>query len=75
MSSGSLLENLRFDHLRHHWRFYLSVLCGVVVWLLPIPQIDVTTREMRNTTLTHGVVSFFFNTVILALAVNVVFKG
>ena len=30
---------------------------------------------MRNTTIAHGVVSFFFNTVILALAVNVVTRG
>jgi uncharacterized membrane protein len=33
--------------------------------------VDVTSTRIRRTTLVHGVVSFFYNTVILALAVNV----
>jgi uncharacterized membrane protein len=33
-------------------------------------QFSVTSRPMRRLTLTHGVLSFFFNTVILSLAVN-----
>jgi uncharacterized membrane protein len=35
-----LLKTLRFSHFRHHGRFYLSVLCGIGVWLLPIPGMD-----------------------------------
>ena len=34
-------------------------------------DVDVTSTALRRTTLVHGVVSFFYNTVILALAVNV----
>jgi uncharacterized membrane protein len=35
-----------------------------------VSDVDTTSREMRNTTIAHGVVSFFYNTVILAFAVN-----
>lgn len=34
------MPNTHLDHFRHHGRFYVSVLCGMAVWLLPIPQID-----------------------------------
>jgi uncharacterized membrane protein len=48
---------------------YFSFVVGMTA---QTSDVDVTSREMRTTTLVHGVVSFFFNTVILALAVNVV---
>jgi uncharacterized membrane protein len=35
-----------------------------------VSDVQVTSRPMRRLTLMHGVLSFFFNTVILALAVN-----
>ena len=35
-----------------------------------VSDIQVTSRAMRRMTLLHGVLSFFFNTVILALSVN-----
>jgi len=47
---------------------YFSFIVGMTA---QTSDVDVTGREMRNTTIAHGVVSFFFNTVILALAVNV----
>ena len=36
-----------------------------------VSDVQVQSSVMRRLTLAHGVVSFFFNTVILALAVNV----
>jgi uncharacterized membrane protein len=36
-----------------------------------VSDVQVVSSEMRRMTLAHGVVSFFFNTVIVALAVNV----
>jgi len=48
---------------------YFSFVVGMTA---QTSDVEVTSREMRNATLLHGVVSFFFNTVILALAVNVV---
>ncbi len=37
-----------------------------------VSDVQVVSTRIRTVTLLHGVVSFFFNTVILALAVNVV---
>jgi uncharacterized membrane protein len=49
--------------------FYYSFVVGMTA---QVSDVNVTSQGMRRTTLVHGVVSFFFNTVILALAVNVV---
>jgi uncharacterized membrane protein len=43
----------------------------VVGMTAQVSDVQVLTPAMRRLTLAHGVVSFFFNTVILALAVNV----
>ena len=43
----------------------------VVAMTAQVSDVQVMTTEMRRLTLVHGVASFFFNTVILALAVNV----
>jgi uncharacterized membrane protein len=48
---------------------YYSFVVGMTA---QVSDVDTTSREMRNTTVLHGIVSFFFNTVILAFAVNVV---
>lgn len=48
---------------------YYSFVVGMTA---QVSDVQATSRAMRRTTLTHGVVSFFFNTVILALTVNVV---
>jgi uncharacterized membrane protein len=34
------------------------------------PEVEVTSRVVRRTTLAHGAFSFFYNTAILALVVN-----
>jgi uncharacterized membrane protein len=51
---------------------YYSFVVGMTA---QVSDVDTTSREMRNTTIVHGIVSFFFNTVILAFAVNVVTRG
>jgi uncharacterized membrane protein len=48
---------------------YFSFVVGMTA---QTSDVDLTSRGMRRTAIMHGIVSFFFNTVILALAVNVV---
>lgn len=56
------------DGLPAYWDFlYFSFVIGMTC---QVSDVQVTTRAMRQLTLLHGVISFFFNTVILALAVN-----
>jgi uncharacterized membrane protein len=53
-----------------YWDFlYFSLVIGMTC---QVSDVQVTSRSMRRVTLLHGVLSFFFNTVILALAVNLV---
>lgn len=47
---------------------YYSFVVGMTA---QVSDVQVLTSRMRQATLVHGVASFFFNTVILALAVNV----
>src|SRR5512132_1957869 len=50
------------------WDFlYYSFVIGMTA---QVSDVQVLTTPMRRLTLAHGVVSFFYNTVILALAVN-----
>ena len=52
------------------WDFlYYSFVVGMTA---QVSDVIVTSTAMRRTTLVHGVVSFFLNTVLIALAVNVV---
>jgi len=46
---------------------YFSLVVGMTC---QVSDVQVTSRPMRRLTLLHGVLAFFFNTVILALAVN-----
>ena len=51
------------------WDFlYYAFVVGMTAQVSDVQVLD---TRMRRVTLAHGVVSFFFNTVILALAVNV----
>jgi uncharacterized membrane protein len=43
----------------------------VVGMTCQVSDVQVTSRAMRRLTLAHGVLSFFFNTGVLALAVNI----
>jgi len=50
------------------WDFlYYSFVVGMTA---QVSDVQVTTTAMRKATLFHGVVSFFFNTVFIAMAVN-----
>jgi uncharacterized membrane protein len=56
--------------LPDYWDFlYFSLVVGMTC---QVSDVQVTSRGMRRMVLTHGVLSFFFNTFILALAVNFV---
>jgi uncharacterized membrane protein len=51
-----------------YWDFlYFSFVVGMTC---QVSDVQVTSPAMRRVTLIHGVLAFFFNTVILALAVN-----
>jgi len=51
------------------WEFlYYSFVVGMTA---QVSDVQVTSRSMRRVTLLHGIVSFFLNTVLIALAVNV----
>ncbi len=47
---------------------YFSFVVGMTA---QVSDVQVTSSRMRRLTLAHGIVSFFYNTVILALAVNI----
>jgi uncharacterized membrane protein len=50
------------------WDFlYYSFVVGMTA---QVSDVQVTTTVMRRATLLHGIVSFFFNTVLIAMAVN-----
>jgi uncharacterized membrane protein len=52
-----------------YWDFiYFSTVIGMTCQVSDVP---VSTRVIRRVVLAHGVISFFFNTVILALSVNI----
>lgn len=54
--------------LPDYWDFlYFAFVIGMTC---QVSDVQVTSRAMRRLTLTHGVLSFFFNTIVLALAVN-----
>jgi uncharacterized membrane protein len=56
--------------LPDYWDFlYFSLVVGMTC---QVSDVQVTSRGMRRMVLIHGVLSFFFNTFILALAVNFV---
>jgi len=53
-----------------YWDFmYFSYVVGMTA---QVSDVQVSGRQLRRLTLIHGVVSFFFNTAILALAINIV---
>lgn len=52
------------------WDFlYYSFVVGMTA---QVSDVQVTTTKMRQLTLLHGIVSFMFNTVLIALAVNTI---
>jgi len=53
-----------------YWDFmYFSYVVGMTA---QVSDVQISGRQLRRLTLIHGVVSFFFNTIILALTINIV---
>ncbi len=53
-----------------YWDFmYFSYVVGMAA---QVSDVQVSSQALRRLTLIHGVVSFFFNTIILALTINIV---
>jgi uncharacterized membrane protein len=53
-----------------YWDFlYFSFVIGMTG---QVSDVNVTSRQMRQLSLVHGVVSFFFNTTLLAITINMV---
>ncbi len=58
------------DHPPDCWDFlYYAAVIGMTC---QVSDVQVTSHAMRRITLAHGVLSFFFNTGVLALAVNII---
>src|SRR6266513_1484140 len=71
-SAEELAGGLRFpeDYLPDYRDFaYFSFVIGMTC---QVSDVSVTSREMRRLVLLHGILSFGFNTVILALTINTV---
>ncbi|HEX2113690.1 MAG TPA: DUF1345 domain-containing protein, partial [Alphaproteobacteria bacterium] len=52
------------------WDFlYYSFVVGMTA---QVSDVQILSTEMRRLTMAHGVVAFFYNTVLLALAVNLI---
>ncbi len=53
-----------------YWDFlYYSFVIGMTS---QVSDVQITTRSMRRLSLIHGVLSFFFNTTILAMSINII---
>jgi uncharacterized membrane protein len=67
-----LIGGLEFpsENQPDYWDFmYFSYVVGMTC---QVSDVQVSGRRLRRLTLIHGVVSFFFNTIILALTINIV---
>ena len=65
-------EGLDFpgDKEPDYWDFlYFSYVIGMTC---QVSDVETTSRSMRRLALIHGVLTFFFNTVILALSINII---
>ncbi|MBW4688188.1 MAG: DUF1345 domain-containing protein [Komarekiella atlantica HA4396-MV6] len=53
-----------------YWEFlYYSFVVGMTS---QVSDVQTTSRKMRRLTLIHGILSFFFNTTILAISINII---
>jgi uncharacterized membrane protein len=53
-----------------YWEFlYYSFVIGMTS---QVSDVQTTSRQMRRLTLLHGILSFFFNTTILAITINII---
>jgi uncharacterized membrane protein len=71
-SEADATGGLRFpgDEAPHYWDFlYFSFVIGMTA---QVSDVQVTSRPMRHLVLWHGLLSFAFYTLILALSINIV---
>ncbi|HEY9641987.1 MAG TPA: DUF1345 domain-containing protein [Coleofasciculaceae cyanobacterium] len=53
-----------------YWDFlYFSFVIGMTS---QVSDVDITSRKMRQLSLIHGILSFFFNTAIVAMTINII---
>jgi uncharacterized membrane protein len=71
-NSGKINGGLDFSHndCPDYWEFlYYSFVIGMTS---QVSDVQTTSRNMRRLTLLHGILSFFFNTTILAMSINII---
>lgn len=71
-NSEEITRGLDFPHNDYpdYWEFlYYSFVIGMTS---QVSDVQTTSRDMRRLTLLHGILSFFFNTTILAMSINII---
>ncbi|BAY74026.1 hypothetical protein NIES25_04340 [Nostoc linckia NIES-25] len=71
-NSEEITRGLDFPHNDYpdYWEFlYYSFVIGMTS---QVSDVQTTSRDMRRLTLVHGILSFFFNTTILAMSINII---
>jgi uncharacterized membrane protein len=69
---GKVRGGLEFPGTKEpdYWDFvYFSFVIGMTC---QVSDVQITARHLRHLATAHGIISFFYNTVVVALAVNVV---
>ena len=69
--SGTQAGGLAFpgDDKPDYWDFvYFSFVVGMTA---QVSDVGITSKAIRRTATAHGVISFFFNTALLALTINI----
>jgi uncharacterized membrane protein len=69
--AGKILGGLEFPETKEpdYWDFvYFSLVIGMTC---QVSDVQVTARRMRHLVTAQGIIAFFYNTVIVALAVNI----
>lgn len=62
--------NFPSEDLPDYWDFlYFALVIGMTS---QVSDVEISSRDLRRLALVHGVLSFFFNTVILALSINII---
>ncbi|MHC5825961.1 MAG: DUF1345 domain-containing protein, partial [Nostoc sp.] len=71
-NSEEITGGLNFPDNEHpdYWEFlYYSFVVGMTS---QVSDVETRSRDMRRLTLLHSILSFFFNTTILAMTINIV---
>lgn len=69
-SEGTGCLNFPSDDQPDYWDFlYFSFVIGMTC---QVADVSITSRATRQLALVHGILTFFFNTVILAISINII---